>query len=95
MRASATLKIETLTEYFELYNSLRQEHKIRVKDTYNMDEKDFYMGTVQRAHMLISIAEKEIFLRQDSNREWISVIKIISASNESLPSYIIFKAAYQ
>jgi hypothetical protein len=42
-----------------------------------------------------SASEKEAFLRQDGNREWVSVIEMISASGESLPSYIIFKAVYQ
>ncbi len=94
-RASATLKIETLNEYFELYASLRQKYNIETEDIYNMDEKGFCMGAIQRSYVLIPVSEKEAFLRQDGNREWVSVIETISASGESLPSYIIFKAAYQ
>ncbi len=94
-RASATLKTETLTEYFELFNSLRQEYKIEAEDIYNMDEKGFLMGVIQQSHVLISVAEKEAFLRQDGNREWVSIIETIEVTGEPLPSYIIFKAAYQ
>ena len=46
IRASATLKVETLNEYFELYNSLRQKYKIEAEDTYNIDEKGFCMSAI-------------------------------------------------
>ncbi len=60
-----------------------------------MDEKGFSMGAIQRANVVISVTERDAFLRQDGNREWVSIIEIISASGESLSSYIIFKATYQ
>jgi DDE superfamily endonuclease/helix-turn-helix, Psq domain/Tc5 transposase DNA-binding domain len=94
-RASAALKSETFTEYFELYRSLQQKYAIAPQDIYNMDEKGFCMGAIQRSHVFIPVSEKEAFLRQDGNREWISVIESISGSGETLPSFIIFKAVYQ
>jgi DDE superfamily endonuclease len=94
-RASATLNIETLTEYFELYNSLQQKYDISPQDIYNMDEKGFCMGAIQRSNVVIPVGERAAFLRQDGNREWVSVIETISASGESLSSYIIFKAVHQ
>jgi hypothetical protein len=95
MRASATLNIGTISEYFELYNSLQQKYNIAPQDTYNMDEKGFAMGVVQRSHVVIPISERDAFLRQDGNREWVSMIETISAAGKSLSSYIIFKATYQ
>jgi DDE superfamily endonuclease/helix-turn-helix, Psq domain len=94
-RASTMLKTEIFTEYFELYNAIRQKYGISPQDIYNMDEKGFCMGAIQRAHVLIPRTEKEAFLRQDGNREWVSVLETISGNGESLPSYIIFKAIYQ
>jgi hypothetical protein len=61
-RASAMLKIETFIEYFELYNSLCQQYNIAPQDTYNMDEKGFYMRAIQRAYVLIPVGEREAFL---------------------------------
>jgi hypothetical protein len=94
-RASAVLKTETFTEYFALYDSIRQEYGIIAQDTYNMDEKGFAMGIMQQSHVFVPASEKEAFLWQDGSREWVSVIETISAASESLPSYLIFKAVYQ
>lgn len=92
-RASAA-RTETISEYFELYHSLQQKYGIVPQDTYNMDEKGFSMGAIQRLNVIIPVAEREAFLRQDGNREWVSIIETISASGEFLSSYIIFKAVY-
>jgi hypothetical protein len=88
-------KIETFIEYFELYNSLCQQYNIAPQDTYNMDEKGFCIKAIQRAYVLIPVGEREAFLRQNGNREWVSIIETISATDETLSSYIIFKAVYQ
>ena len=50
---------------------------------------------IQRSHVLISVTDREAFLRQDGNREWISVIECISGTGQALLSFIIFKAFYQ
>jgi hypothetical protein len=63
------LKPEIFSKYFELYSSLQQKYGITPQDTYNMDEKDFTIGVIQRSHVLVPAGEKEAFLRQDSNRE--------------------------
>jgi hypothetical protein len=89
------LKVETFTEYFKLLSSLQQQYNIAPEDIYNMDEKGFCIGAIQQSHVLIPVHEREAFLRQDSSREWISVIECISKAGESLPSYIILKASYQ
>jgi hypothetical protein len=91
----AVLKPETFTEYFALYDSIRQEYKITAQDTYNMDEKGFAMGIMQKSHVFVPANEKEAFMRQDRSREWVSVIKTISRVGESLSSYLIFKGVYQ
>ena len=93
VRTSA-VNVDTIQEYFELYRSLQQKYNISSQDTYNMDEKGFYMNAIQRSTVVISVTERDTFLRQDGNQEWVSVIKTISASDETLLSYIIFKAIY-
>jgi hypothetical protein len=88
------LKTETFTEYFALYDSIRQEYGITAQDTYNIDEKGFIMGIMQQSHVFVPASEKEAFLRQDGSQEWVSVIETISTAGESLPSYLIFKVVY-
>ncbi len=53
------------------------------------------MGAIQRSNVVILVTERDAFLRQDGNQEWVSVIETILTSGESLLSYIIFKATYQ
>ena len=60
-----------------------------------MDEKGFAMSVMQQSHVFVPASENEAFLRQDRSREQVSVIETISATGESLLSYLIFKAVYQ
>jgi Tc5 transposase DNA-binding domain len=85
-RAELILKIATFTERFELFSPLQQQYNIAPVDVYNMDEKGFCMGAIQRSHVLIPVHEREAFLRQNGSREWISVIECISGAGKSLPS---------
>jgi hypothetical protein len=94
-RASAVLKTETFTEYFELYSSIQREYRITPQDTYNMDKKSFAIGIMQQSHIFVPANKKEAFIQQNENREWVSIIETISAASESLPNYLIFKAIYQ
>ena len=89
------LKTEPFTEYFELYSSLRQRYDITPQETYNVDENGFAMAAIQRANVFISVSESEALLRQVGNREWVFIIETISASGESLSSFLTFKGVYQ
>jgi hypothetical protein len=62
-RAAAILNYDTFKEYFELYSSLQQQYNIKPQDTYNMDEKGFCMGQIQRTHVLVPSSEKQAFVR--------------------------------
>ena len=62
-----------------------------------MDEKGFMMGVTQRTHVLIPIQQKQAFIRQDDNREWISVIECVQEGNsaKAIAPFIIFKGKRQ
>lgn len=55
------------------------------------------MGVVQRTHVLIPIQQKQAFIRQDGNREWISVIKCVRGdlNSEAVVPFIILKDKLQ
>ena len=93
----AATKESTAKQWFTLYNQLRTEHSIPEYQIYNMDEKDFMMGIMQRTHVLILLSQKQAFIRQDGNREWISIIKCIwgGIDPEALPPFIILKGKQQ
>jgi hypothetical protein len=56
------LKTETFTEYFTLYDLIRQEYGITAQDTYNMNEKGFIISIMQQSHVFMPASEKEAFL---------------------------------
>jgi hypothetical protein len=57
------LKTEPFKEFFELFDSLVQSYKIAPQDTYNMDEKGFMIGAIQRSQVVVPMCEKEAFTR--------------------------------
>ncbi len=95
-RVSAT-KESIAKQWFTLFHRIRTEHSIMDEDIYNMDEKGFMMGITQRTHVLISIQQKQAFVRQDGNREWISVIECVRGGNDSeaIAPFIILKGKRQ
>ncbi len=95
-RVSAT-KESITKQWFTLFHRIRTEHSIMDEDIYNMDEKGFMMEITQRTHVLIPIQQKQAFVRQDSNREWISVIECVRGGNnsEDIAPFIILKSKRQ
>jgi hypothetical protein len=67
------LKRELFVEWFELYNSLRNEYKIAPQDIYNMDEKGFTMRAIQKSHVIVPTYKKDALIRQDGNFRMCSI----------------------
>ena len=73
-----------------------EEHDIQPHNTYNMDEKGFLLGKLQKVKRVVS---KEAFesgqllgAGQDGSREWISLLAAICMDGTKLPPAIIYKA---
>ena len=58
------------------------------EDTYNMDEKGFMIGVIRRARRffdrVLYEAKQYKQLRQDSNREWVTVLVTTCADGATL-----------
>jgi hypothetical protein len=61
-RASATKK-SVAKQWFSLFHQIRIEYSIADEDIYNMDEKGFMIGIMQRSHILILIQQKQAFIQ--------------------------------
>jgi hypothetical protein len=94
-RAATMLKMGLFEQFFELFDSLLKRYKIAPQDTYNIDEKGYMTGAIQKSHVVVLMYENDALVRQDGNRDWVSVLEAISGDGEYLPSYIIFKAVNQ
>ena len=89
-----TEETEVFQRWFDLYHSLKIRYGILDEDTYNMDEKGFIIGVAGSVEVIISKYEKQVFVTQSGNQEWISLIEAISAgSGQKLPLWVIFKAS--
>lgn len=73
-----------------------EEYKISADNIYNMDEKGFLIGKLQKTHR---ISSRELYERgtlagtgQDGNREWITVVATICADGTRLSPALIYKA---
>ena len=81
-----TEETEVFQRWFDLYHSLKIRYGILDEDTYNMDKKGFMMEVAGSVKVIISKYEKQAFVTQSGNREWVSLIETISAgSGQKLP----------
>jgi hypothetical protein len=75
--------------FFRLFKETRAEYGIHDADTYNMDKSGYAIGLEQVSHIIIPANEKETFAKQDSKREWATLIKCINAVGAQAPAFII------
>jgi hypothetical protein len=80
--------------YFELLHGKMHEYDVEPRNTYNMDEKGFFVGITTRTKRVFSKAIWQAKLRtaaiQDGNREWITVLACVCGDGEVLPPAIIY-----
>jgi hypothetical protein len=72
------------------------QYNIQPHNCYNMDEKGFLIGHLQKVKRIFPKAlmqqQKLLGTGQDGSREWITVIATIYADGSSLPPALIYKA---
>jgi hypothetical protein len=69
-----------------------QEHGVDVKNTYNMDERGFYIGVAKRSKRVFSKASLGPKAAvQDGNRKWITLLACVCASRESLLPALVYQ----
>ena len=82
--------------YFALVGQETEEYKISADNIYNMDEKGFLIGKLQKTRRIIA---RELYERgslagagQDGSREWITVVATTCADGTRLSPALIYKA---
>jgi hypothetical protein len=73
-----------------------EQYNIQPHNCYNMDEKGFLIGYLQKVRRIFpkALMEKQKLLgtSQDGSREWITLLATICADGSSLPPALIYKA---
>jgi len=75
---------DILANWFNLFQSLKEEHGIEIEDIYNMNEKRFMQRVIAKLRVMISKYEKKAHMTQCGNREWVSLIECISMNGRVL-----------
>jgi hypothetical protein len=74
-----------------------REYELDERNTYNMDEKGFFVGIALRSKRVFSkavCASKECTEAiKDDNREWVTLIACVCASGDALPTALIYQGS--
>jgi hypothetical protein len=83
-------------QYFAILEQKIIEYNIQPHNCYNMDEKGFLIGHLQKAKRIFPKAlmktHKLLGTGQDGARHWITLLATICADGSSLPPALIYKA---
>lgn len=83
-------------QYFTILEEKIALYNIQPYNCYNMDEKSFLIGHLQKVQRIFPKAlmarQKLLGTGQDGNREWITIVATICADGTSLPPALIYKA---
>lgn len=86
----------TIEAYFNLIKHKTAEYEVLPHNIYNMDEKGFILGFMQKVKRVFTKGSKtDKFLIgnvQDGNRDWLTVIGCICADGTALPPGLIYRA---
>jgi hypothetical protein len=58
-----------ISAWFTLFSKIRTEFNVNLADIYNIDEKGFIVGILQRTKVIISKYEMAKYIVEPSNRE--------------------------
>jgi hypothetical protein len=83
-------------QYFAVLKEKIVQYNIQPHNCYNMDEKGFLIGHLQKVKRIfpkaLMRAQKLLGTGQDGARHWITLIATICADGSSLPPALIYKA---
>jgi len=83
-------------QYFAILRQKMDQYSIQPQNCYNMDEKGFLVGHLQKVKRIFPKAlmqqQRLLGTGQDGSREWITLIATICADGSSLPPALIYKA---
>ena len=83
-------------QYFAVLNEKIIQYDIQPRNCYNMDEKGFLIGHLQKVKRIFPKAlvrtQKLLGSGQDGARNWITLVATICADGSSLPPALIYKA---
>jgi len=82
---------EVLNQWFDAYKDIISTLGIEEKNTYNMDETGFSIGTMESTRVIVDSTLRTKYQAHSGGQEWISVIECICADRTTIEPLVIFK----
>jgi hypothetical protein len=80
-----------MREFLERFERTRLRFNIPMDAVYNMDETGVALGVCTNSRVLASLLKKKTYVKSLEDREWVLIIKCVSATSKRLRCAIIFK----
>jgi hypothetical protein len=80
-----------ISAFFDRFQRTIAEHDIRLEDIWNMDEHGIALGVCTNSRVLASSSKKRAYVAAPQDREWVSIIEVVSAIGKKCRLVIIFK----
>ena len=84
---------EGIPSFFNWQEEVRSRYHIAVEDVWNADEKGFALGVAKKVKVVCSARRRNPRIMHPGNREWVTLMKTISATGKVLAPLYIDKGA--
>jgi hypothetical protein len=82
---------EALAQWYNLFDSIRRTHHVKLVNIWNMDETGIALGVCNNQWVIGRSATKSSYVQTPETREWVSIIETISAAGAYIKPVVIFK----
>jgi hypothetical protein len=83
--------IPVLEAWFNAYQDVVQQFKILEKNTYNMDETGFSIGTMESTRIIVDSTLRTKHQAHPGQQEWVSMVECICGDGTAIVPFGIFK----
>jgi hypothetical protein len=81
-------------EWFRRFQHTRNKWDIIDPNIYNMDESGTAISVEQKSRIILPAKKKDVFAKQDGNREWGTMIEYIRVIGRDIPPFFIHKGKH-
>lgn len=87
-------KHDTIKAFMKLFERTRIELGIQTEDIWNMDETGVALGVCTNSQVIAASSKKKAYKASPEDREWVTILEVISAAGKKLQCLVIFKGKH-
>lgn len=81
-------------QHLTMFRDAIASHQIKENNIWNMDEKGFMLGKVNKVKVVCRRGRGPPILQSDGSREWVTVLEAVSGTGHVLSACIVWKGKY-